>query len=127
MFNNLLSEEDIPKTGQLILTSEKNTYGAAMALWREGKEFVNEFKMGTHDFIRLQVQFYTRVTLKIKDQDLHLMTMSSINSKTFFKFLRILDLENLIHIFPMLERRLRCDFTIFLCAYLHNKNILEYV
>ena len=56
MFDNSLSEEDIPKTGQFILTSEKNAYGAAMSLWREGKEFVHEFKMGTNDFIRLQVQ-----------------------------------------------------------------------
>ena len=39
-FKDSLQEENIPKSAQFIITSEKNSYGAGIAIWREGQEFV---------------------------------------------------------------------------------------
>ena len=41
-FKDSLQEEkeNIPKSAKFIITSEKNSYGAGIAIWREGQEFV---------------------------------------------------------------------------------------
>ena len=45
-FKDTLPKEDIPNSVEFIITSEANSYGAGMSIWREGQEFVQSVQIG---------------------------------------------------------------------------------